>query len=132
MEITNFSRIRILRIMQDWDLPKDWVDPLYNYLVYGWNPGGFFSKFLANDCWGAMQSSHPNNHIELLKKLAGWTVSSVPREASGSWDRVEAWTKMSETERRTILERYRIIFTQEQEIMAALEGRAIEPEPYFY
>lgn len=118
--------------MEQWDMPKDWVDPLYNYLVYGWHPGRFFAKFLANDCWGAMQSSHPNNHIEFLKKLAGWTVNSVPREACGSWNQVEAWTKMSDRERRAILERYGIIFTQEQEIMAALQCEQPEPEPRFF
>lgn len=133
MEITNFSRIRILSTMSKWELPRDYIDPLYNYLVYGWNPGGFFSRFLANDCWAALASSHTGNQIDDLKRLAGWIQADIPEEASGSMENVNTWIKMSDKERRKILERRGLVYTETEEIVIALDDKRYpNTEPLFY
>lgn len=132
MELTKLSKIKILREMSKWELPKDFVDPMFNYLIHGWHPGSFFSKVLANDCWGALQSCHPNNDIVTLKHLVGWISTDVPPPACGSMTNVLAWTKLSDQDRRTLLEHHGIIYTEQQEILATLRDDRPELEPYFY
>jgi hypothetical protein len=49
MNLTAHSRNRILKTFELWRVPKDFADPMYNYLVHGYEPGSFFTAVLAND-----------------------------------------------------------------------------------
>jgi hypothetical protein len=128
MELTKYSRNRFLDSMVHWNIPKDYVDPLYNYLVYGLNPGGFFTSVLANDFMMAMSRSHPANTVEALKTVSGWIRSACPEEAWGNYDRVRDWQKMDAKQRRACLVDCDLVYTEQQEIMLALKNeRTVEP-----
>ena len=116
---------------KQWEVPRDYVDPMYNYLVYAYSPGSFFTSVLANDFVMAMQSSHPGNTIPALKNLVGWMSYFLPKESWKTYDNVEAWLTSDETYRRDVLVKYDLVYTKEQEMMLALQGK-VTVEPVFW
>lgn len=131
MNLTVYSRNRILETFAHWDVPRDFSDPMYNYLVYGFGPGSFFTALLANDFMGAVGHSHPLNTLQALKALAGWINECCPTEAYGSYNEVNAWCDMTAELRRPILEKCRIVYTEKEEVWMALKG-ATTVEPVLY
>ena len=132
MNITVYSRNRLYETFERWDVPRDFADTMANYLIYGYQPGSFFTAILANDFMQACASSHPSNTINSLKALAGWIKEHCPNEAYGSYARVEAWYDMTSAMRRSILEKKRIIYTEKQEVWMALKGEHTLEEPVLY
>jgi hypothetical protein len=131
MNITVYSRNRLYETFTKWDVPRDFADPMANYLVYGYGPGGFFTSVLANDFHGAISRSHPNKTIEALKSLGGWITDCMPPESFGGYQAVSDWCYMKPEHRRSILERCGLIYTEQEEIMMALrEESTIEPILY--
>ena len=131
MNITVYSRNRLYETFSKWDVPRDFADPMANYLVYGYHPGGFFTALLANDFFAAIQSSHPSNTVEALKCLVGWINDCMPTEAYSNYNRVSEWCRLSEGYRRAILEKYELIYTEQEEVMLALRDEStIEPILY--
>ena len=131
MKLTNYSCNLLMATFAKWDVPKDFSDSMYNYLVHGYSPGGFFTSVLANDFHSAIARSHPVNTVNSLKSLGGWILDCVPREAKGSYNNVEVWCSLPADVRRTILEDYELIYTEQQEIMMALQGQNTQ-EPVLY
>ena len=131
MKLTNFSRNLLLETFRKWDVPKDFADPMYNYLVHGYSPGGFFTSVLANDFHSAIARSHPANSIEALKHLGGWVMDCAPRECHGSYDAVSNWCYLQPAARRQILEEYGLVYTEEREVWMALQGQSTD-EPVLY
>jgi hypothetical protein len=131
MKLSPFSRNRLLETFNKWGVPKDFADPMYNYLVYGWAPGSCFSSVLANDFAGAISRSHPANTIEAFKALVGWIDDTVPQEAHGSYEKVTGWSGINPEQRRIILEHNGLIYTAKEETWLALKGQP-SPEPVLY
>ena len=131
MKLTNYSCNLLMATFAKWDVPKDFSDSMYNYLVHGFSPGGFFTSVLANDFHSAIARSHPVNTVNSLKSLGGWILDCVPREAHGSYNNVEVWCSLPADVRRTILEDCELIYTEQQEIMMALQGQNTQ-EPVLY
>jgi hypothetical protein len=131
MNITVYSRNRLYETFSKWDVPRDFADPMANYLIYGYDPGGFFTALLANDFFAAIQRSHPSNTVEALKCLVGWINDCMPPEAYSSYDVVADWTSYDFVERRAILEQYGLIFTEQEEIMLTLRSESTD-EPILY
>jgi len=132
MNITKFSRNRMMLSATRWTVAREYFDPLYNYLVHGYEPGSFWSAVLANDFMRAISSSHPSNDIPALKHTVGWIRDSFPEESYGNHHVVSEWIKLSSLERRIILERSRLIYTEQEEIMLGLKGEQIAPEPVLW
>ena len=132
MNITKFSRNRMMLSATRWTVPRDYFDPLYNYLVHGYEPGSFWTAVLANDFMRAVQSSHPANDIAALKHTVGWIRDSFPQESYGNIFIVEDWVNRSGHDRRQILESARMIYTEQEEIMLGLKGEQIAPEPVLW
>jgi hypothetical protein len=124
MNLTKYSNRRLSKSMNNWAVPDEWKQVLYNYLVHGFEPGGFFTSLLANDALGAISRSHPANDIQSLKSLASWIVNSAPREAWGSYEKVDAWLKLPVTTRRAILEQHALVYTEREEILCALTQKS--------
>jgi hypothetical protein len=131
MKLTNYSRNRLLETFAKWDVPKDFADPMYNYLVHGYSPGGFFTSVLANDFHSAISRSHPSNTINACKSLGGWILDSAPRDSHGSYGVVDSWLKMHPQARRTVLEECGLIYTEEQEVWLTLQSQHTQ-EPVLY
>ena len=124
MNITVYSRSRMYKTFSKWDVPRDFADPMANYLVYGYSPGGFFTALLANDFFAAIQSSHPANTVVAFKCLVGWINDCMPLEAYSSYHRVSEWLHLDEDRRRAILEKYELIYTEQEEVMLALRDES--------
>ena len=131
MNITVYSRNRLYETFTKWDVPRDFADPMANYLVYGYEPGGCFTSVLANDFFAAMQRSHPSNTVEAFKCLVGWINDCMPAEAYSSYNRVSEWIHLHEDTRRAILEKYELIYTEQEEVMLALRDESTT-EPILY
>jgi len=128
MNITVYSRNRLYETFSKWDVPRDFADPMANYLVYGYEPGGCFTAVLANDFFAAIQSSHPANTVEAFKCLVGWIRDTMPIESYGSYLAVKHWLKLDEEDRRRILENHQLIYTEQEEIMLTLRSEStVEP-----
>jgi hypothetical protein len=123
MNLTKFSRDRMMVTATRWTVPRDFFEPLHNYLVYGFAPGSFWSAVLANDFMRAVQHSHPSNDISALKNTVGWILNSFPEQSYGDHDRVILWQDLEAIQRRRILESKDMIYTEQEEIMMALQGK---------
>ena len=132
MKLTAYSKVRLMESASQWEVDKDFFEPIFNWLVYGWSPGSFFTCLLANDFFNAVQSSHPANTMAALKKLCGWIRSDVPAEAWGSYDNVKAWGSYTDGQRRSFLERAGLIYTEREEVELALRGVEPSREPVFW
>ena len=121
MNITKLSRQRLMLTATRWTVPKEYFDPLFNYLVYGFEPGSFWTAVLANDFARAVQHSHPSNEITALKNVVGWMTNCFPDEAYGDYDRIGKWFQLDAIDRRIYLEDSRLVYTEQEEIMLALK-----------
>lgn len=131
MNLTKHSRIRLMESFARWDVPKEFAEPFYNYLVWGFRPGGCFEAVLANDFAKAISRSHPGNTVDAFKALVGWIRDTVPEEAVGSYEKVNAWCGINPEQRRIILEHNRLIYTNKEEVWKILKDeRAVEPILY--
>jgi hypothetical protein len=131
MQVTKYSRDRMMMSASRWTVPREYFDGLCNYLVYGFEPGSFWTAVLANDFMRAIQHSHPANTIEALKHTVGWIQDSFPEESYGDYNMVSAWIARDPHQRRLSLEAADLIYTEQQEIMLALRGeKSYEPLLY--
>jgi hypothetical protein len=127
MNLTKYSKYKLQNNMANYHVDKDFADPIYNYLVHGFNPGSFFTSVLANDFMDAIARSHPANTIKALKNLGCFIVNEMPHGITyGSYEIVDAWTKLSTDERRKILEECKLVFTEKDEIMKVLKDEPIK------
>jgi hypothetical protein len=129
MKLTAHSKNRLMESARLWSVSRDYFDPIYNYLVHGFEPGSFFTALLANDFFRAMQHSHSGNSIPELKNLTGWIESAVPYKAFGSYKKVTDWLKLTDDQRRAWLVQRDLVYTVEEEVMLVLQG-ARTHEPY--
>jgi hypothetical protein len=131
MELSAYSTNKLKETMALWDVPADFADPMYNYLVHGYSPGSCFTAVLANDFLSAVSYSHPSNTINAFKSLAGWIRDSMPKEAYGSYTAVKLWTKLIPEQRRKILEEQYLIYTAKEETWLTIKGEKTQ-EPVLY
>jgi len=131
MNLTYHSRNKLMQTFKHWEVSRDFADPFYNYLVFGWTPGSCFTSVLANDFVGAMQRSHPSNTVNAFKSLVGWMCDTMPEEAYGSYEKVAKWTELNPDRRRIILEQTGLIFTSKEEVIKILKDEpSVAPHLY--
>ena len=122
MKLNEYSKNKLKKTMTYWKVDTDYSEPMFNYLVHGYEPGSFFNAVLANNFFDAVARSHPANTMPALKNLVGWIRDCMPREAWGSYDAVKHWTSLSASERRASLEAHRLVLTPKEETWASLNG----------
>lgn len=129
MDFSRYSKVRIMQTAADWEVAKDYFDPIYNYMVHGFEPGSFFSALLANDMFRAIASSHPANSIQGLKNLTGWIRSTRGHGIFwGSEEVVQNWLKMTTEQRREKLELLHLVYPEKEEVVMILRGdKVVEP-----
>ena len=122
MKLSEHSRNRLLHSFSLWDVPQEYHQHVSDYLVNGWDPGGFYTAVFANDFMSAVIRSHPGNQIDTLKSLAGWISNTMPTAAWGSYDRVRTWLRMSPEDRRMVLEQCDLIYDTKTEMWLVLKN----------
>jgi len=120
MNLTEHSDLKIQATFDQWEVDGEYAQIMYNYLVYGFNPGSFFTSVLANDFVGAVNRSHPGKSISALKRLVGWMRDYMPATAWGSYGAVKAWVDLDASQRRQILEEHSLIYTEQEETWRVL------------
>lgn len=121
MKFTEYSKNRLLNTFALYEVPKDFADPLYNYLVHGFHPGSFWYFVLVNDFAKAILSSHPGNTVGALKKTISWLINTLPDSVWGSPESVATWLELPADKRRETLEELRLIYKSEEEIVLILK-----------
>jgi hypothetical protein len=126
---SKYSKSRLMQSFAHQNVPKEWADNLSGYLLEGFPPGSFFTHLLANDALGMIGTSHTNNTIPALKTVANWLNSQMyPGTFHGSRKAVELWLAKTPKERREALEKMRLVYTEEEEIVMILKDEpALEP-----
>lgn len=123
-----FTKYRIEQLRRTYEVPQDFMEPVVNYLFYGFHPGSFFTAVLANDCWAAAAHSHPANSIVALKNLVSLLRNEVPRESVGNYENVEFWCKLPDAKRRDVLKKHRLMFEEDYETFLILKhGVRVDP-----
>jgi mRNA-degrading endonuclease YafQ of YafQ-DinJ toxin-antitoxin module len=120
-----------MQTFEKWDVPKEFAEPFYNYLVWGFRPGSCFEAVLANDFAKAIQRSHPSNTVDAFKALVNWIEDTVPEEARGSYKQILLWSSCDEEQRRLILEDCMLIYTEKEEVVMILKDTPTH-EPVLY
>ena len=132
MKIAEHSRNRFYETLNKWDVPREYADRMFEYFVLGLQPGSFYTALLSNDFALAMRHSHPANSIQGLKALAGWLQSTMLNGiAWGDCIVVKTWMAMSDAQRRQMLEEFKLIYSEQDEIMLILKNEPTR-EPFFY
>jgi hypothetical protein len=134
MNLTKYSKSKLYASFVEYEVDKGFAEPIYNYLVHGYEPGGFFHNMLANDFMNAMSRSHPGNTVTAIKHLVSWIVNEIPRDICwGSYHAVDEWLKLTDAERRVVLEQRRLIFSEKDEIIMVLKDLPVrDPEHMFF
>lgn len=121
--LSKYNKRRILHSLMSYDVvDKSIEDALINYVVYGIKPGSMLTAMLANDMHGVLSLSHPSNTVEFLKNISSWIRNELPTELRGSYDAVDYWMRCDSKYRRRVLENYKLLLSQEQEIMLSLKN----------
>lgn len=127
MKLSSYSQHRLATTFSKWQVDKDFADPMYNYLVHGFNPGSFFTSVLANDFMASVAHSHPGNTMVALKALVGWMNDCMPTDAYGSYTAVSEWCKLDDDYRRYCLEQHQLIYTTKEETWKILKDDPVSP-----
>ena len=97
---------------------------LENYLIYGYQPGGFLTSVLANDLYAAAtRADHWNR--QRLPEIVNEIIYKVPVAAFGSYEAVEAWCRDKDNRRSEYARHMEKLFT-----IRSLKGEVREKNEY--
>jgi hypothetical protein len=78
-----------------YEMTEQSKESLYNYFVYGLEPGGFMTAVLSNDLYGASARADFVN-TKLMAQYAQWLVNRAPYGSYGSAEMVRGWLGQNE------------------------------------
>jgi hypothetical protein len=84
-------------------VPEGIREGLWNYFAYGISAGGFCMHVLNNNFLGAVCSADHSWTGRSFQELAKWINQHAPRQAYGSPEKIEAWQRLTDDERRDIM-----------------------------
>ena len=120
--LTEHSRNRLLNTFALHGVPNEYADPLYNYLVHGFQPGSFWTAVLANDFMAAIGSSHPANTVRALKRVVTWLNDTIEHSVAwGTPEAVQHWLQMTPEDRRQVLETNHLVYSVQEEVILILK-----------
>jgi hypothetical protein len=122
MKLSAHSKNKFLETLAQYEIPKEYADPIFNYLVHGYHPGGFWNSVFANDFMGAMARSHPANSVAALKKVVSWMMNHLVNGTThGSYQAVDKWLEQTPDVRRATLEAIGLVYSEQTEIVLILK-----------
>lgn len=89
---------------------EDCRHALFNWLVFGWEPGGFLTAVLTNDLWRAAAVADTEN-TKRLAYVTKFVMHAVPLTARGTLETMRKWHNLSDRERETVLIEARLLPT---------------------
>ena len=98
-----FKRQVEQRCERSWgNIHLDCQEAIFNYLVYGWEPGGFLTAVMANDLLRAATVADVEN-VKRLAHVARFVVYALPQACYGSYNQVKTWCRLTDEEREAVL-----------------------------
>ena len=98
-----FKRQVEQRCERSWgNIHLDCQEAIFNYLVYGWEPGGFLTAVMANDLLRAATVADVEN-VKRLAHVARFVVYALPHGCYGNYDQVKSWCRLTDEEREAVL-----------------------------
>ena len=85
-------------------IPEHTRETLVNYLMKGWEPGGFVTSMLAMDMERAVYAADFVNGPN-MQQIARWIIEYCPRESWGSYEQVTNWLNDINDRRTRFVER---------------------------
>ena len=73
-------------------IPEHTQETLDNYLINGWEPGGFVTAMLAMDMERALCTADTANR-QRIWAIGRWIMDNAPYGSWGSYELVKAWCK---------------------------------------
>ena len=101
----------------DQDLPRHTQITIKNYLINGWEPGGFVTSMLALDMERALRTADVANR-HYFWKIGRWILDNAPEGSWGNYDLVDAWCKDIDGRRTKWAVWYELNKTEEMEMDA--------------
>ena len=83
-------------------ITMDCQEAIFNYLVYGWEPGGFLTAVMANDLYRAATVADIAN-VDHLAYVAKFVVYALPQACYGNYDQIKNWLQLTDQAREEIL-----------------------------
>ena len=77
-------------LMERHVIPEHTRETLVNYLMKGWEPGGFVTAMLAMDMERAVYAADVANGPN-MQKIARWIIEYCPRNSWGDYETVNCW-----------------------------------------
>jgi hypothetical protein len=71
-------------------IPNHTRETMVNYLIKGWEPGGFVTAMLAMDMERAVYAADMVNGPE-IQSIARWIIEYCPRGSWGDYEAVNYW-----------------------------------------
>lgn len=84
-------------------IPEAIQEALWNYMAYGFEPGGFLTAVLKNDFFSAMARADFSWNGKSFKQLAKWIDTNMPRYMRGDEEAMKVWREKTNEERRDIM-----------------------------
>lgn len=81
---------------------QDCRHAIFNYLVHGYNPGGFLTAVMTNDLYRAAATADIENS-KRLTRVANFVTQALPSCCYGSHAAMEAWRERTDQERELLL-----------------------------
>lgn len=81
---------------------EDCRDAIWNYLIYGYEPGGFLSGVFSNRLFKAAASADHVN-MQRLGYVAKFVMLYLPSACNGSPEQMKVWMALSMQDREKIL-----------------------------
>lgn len=95
--------------LDDFAVPLEMQEAFWNYFMYGWEPGSFGMAILENNFFDAVLHAHHALSMDHMRGIVQWFHNTrLPRAAHGSIEKVEAWRKLSDNQRKEIMEDLRL------------------------
>lgn len=92
----------------DYTVPEEMKEAFWNYLAYGFDPGGFGTAIFSNDFLRAVSSAHRMLTSDHLRSIALWVQNYAPADSFGSLDKMYIWQSKTDEARRDIMIKYRL------------------------
>jgi hypothetical protein len=105
---------------------EDCREAIFNYLAYGYDPGGFLTAVLTNDLYRAAGISDFENK-KRLAFVANFVAMNLPLACYGTAKKMRAWMELSNEDREKIMTEARLFPT----LFDIIRDPNMESEPNF-
>lgn len=91
------------KTFEEYVVPEEIKEALWNYFSYGLDPGGFCMAVLQNNFANAICRAHRSLSAECLRSISMWLMAYGPSYSYGSIEDITSWMRKTDIARRDIM-----------------------------